>query len=53
MDGRKACELLIEALQLETNEYRLGNSKVRMYIICKKKALSNDKSEGHLLYQNM
>ena len=29
MDGRKACELLLSALQLETNEYRLGNSKVR------------------------
>ena len=29
MDGRKACELLLAALQLETNEYRLGNSKVR------------------------
>ena len=28
MDGRKACELLISALQLESNEYRLGNSKV-------------------------
>lgn len=28
MDGRKACELLIDALQLENNEYRLGNSKV-------------------------
>lgn len=34
MDGRKACELLISALQLESNEYRLGNSKVgkRKYI---------------------
>ena len=29
MDGRKACELLLEALQLENNEFRLGNSKVR------------------------
>lgn len=29
MDGRKACEQLISALQLETSEYRLGNSKVR------------------------
>ena len=28
MDGRKAVELLLEALQLETNEYRLGYSKV-------------------------
>lgn len=28
MDGRKACELLLSALQLEANEYRLGNSKV-------------------------
>ena len=28
MDGRKAVELLLEALQLETNEYRLGHSKV-------------------------
>jgi len=28
MDGRKACELLIGALQLESTEYRLGNSKV-------------------------
>lgn len=28
MDGRKAAELLIGALQLETNEYRLGHSKV-------------------------
>jgi myosin heavy chain 6/7 len=28
MDGRKACELLLEALQLENNEFRLGNSKV-------------------------
>ena len=29
MDGRKACDLLISALQLESNEYRMGNSKVR------------------------
>lgn len=29
MDGRKAAELLIGALQLESNEYRLGHSKVR------------------------
>jgi len=28
MDGRKAVELLLEALQLETSEYRLGYSKV-------------------------
>lgn len=28
MDGHKACELLLEALQLETSEYRLGHSKV-------------------------
>ena len=28
MDGRKACELLLEAMTLEANEYRLGHSKV-------------------------
>ena len=28
MDGRKAAELLLDALQLESSEYRLGNSKV-------------------------
>ena len=28
MDGRKAAELLLGALQLEASEYRLGNSKV-------------------------
>ena len=28
MDGRKAVELLLEALQLENSEYRLGHSKV-------------------------
>ena len=28
MDGRKAVELLLEALQLESSEYRLGFSKV-------------------------
>ena len=28
MDGRKACEKLIEALQLDASEYRLGHSKV-------------------------
>ena len=28
MDGRKATEALIEALQLENTEYRLGHSKV-------------------------
>ncbi len=28
MDGRKACESLIDALQLENSEYRMGNSKV-------------------------
>ena len=28
MDGRKACELLLEAMPLEANEFRLGNSKV-------------------------
>lgn len=33
MDGRKACELLLTALQLEANEYRLGNSKVRIATI--------------------
>ena len=29
MDGRKAAEALIGAMQLEENEYRLGHSKVR------------------------
>ena len=28
MDSRKAAELLINALQLETNEFRVGKSKV-------------------------
>ncbi len=28
MDGRKACELILSDLALETNEYRLGHSKV-------------------------
>ncbi len=28
MDGRKACELLLESMTLEPNEYRLGHSKV-------------------------
>ncbi len=28
LDGKKACELLLTSLQLETSEYRLGNSKV-------------------------
>lgn len=28
MDGRKACELLLESMALEANEYRLGHSKV-------------------------
>lgn len=28
MDGRKACELLLSAVALETSEYRLGHSKV-------------------------
>ena len=28
MDGRKATELLLEALQLDTKDFRLGHSKV-------------------------
>lgn len=28
MDGRKACELLLSDINLEANEYRLGQSKV-------------------------
>lgn len=28
MDGKKAAEKLVEALQLEANEYRVGTSKV-------------------------
>ena len=28
MDGMKATQLLVEALNLEENEYRMGHSKV-------------------------
>lgn len=28
MDGKKACEKLLDAMQLEANEYRVGSSKV-------------------------
>lgn len=28
MDGKKACEKLLAAMQLEENEYRIGNTKV-------------------------
>lgn len=28
MDGKKACEKLLGAMQLEENEYRIGNTKV-------------------------
>jgi myosin protein heavy chain len=28
MDGRKSCQLILEALSMDTNQYRVGNSKV-------------------------
>jgi myosin protein heavy chain len=28
MDGRKACERMLQALELDTNNYRIGSSKV-------------------------
>ena len=32
MDGRKVSESLITALELDKNEYRIGNSKVCLFV---------------------
>jgi myosin protein heavy chain len=36
MDGRKACQLILEALALDANQFRVGNSKVffRTGVVC-------------------
>jgi hypothetical protein len=44
MDGKKAADKLIEALQLEENEYRVGTTKVSYFKTCE----SRRRSHSHL-----